>query len=303
MMSFAIVSAGCEEKERPPVVTKPVTETIAPASVGLELQKEDYAVARTKFRTRLIRLMSSPQRFEDDPPFGNITEAKFESDKVELKAWVNLPAPGMTDCPAVLYLHSGWAFGAGDWDDAESLRKAGYVVMMPVLRGENGQSGMFSMFYNELDDVLAAADYLSELKGMDPKRIYVAGHAEGGTLALMAAMASKKFRAAASISAPLDIVEFSHVGLLGFPPPFDVQNIREFQMRSPVAYATSFKCPVRLYRAIQDDRLQGETNRTATLAKNAGLDVEAVNVPGDRETSVKQALPKAIKFFHEHGGP
>jgi hypothetical protein len=74
---------------------------------------------------------------------------------IVLKAWIIEPAEARTKKPAVLFLHGGFAFGLDDWKMAEPYRAAGYVVMAPMLRGENGQAGFFSMFYDELNDVLA----------------------------------------------------------------------------------------------------------------------------------------------------
>jgi dipeptidyl aminopeptidase/acylaminoacyl peptidase len=76
--------------------------------------------------------------------------------------------------------------------------------MMPILRGENGSPGAFTLFYDEVDDVLAAAAVLAEQPGVDRGRIYVSGHSAGGVLAAFAAMTSARFRAAAPLSAAPD---------------------------------------------------------------------------------------------------
>ena len=80
--------------------------------------------------------------------------------------------------------------------------------MIPTLRGENGLPGAYSMFYNEVD-VLAAAEALAKHPGVDGTRLYVSGHSVGGTLALLAAMSSKRFRAAASFSGSPDQVKWA----------------------------------------------------------------------------------------------
>jgi hypothetical protein len=82
--------------------------------------------------------------------------------------------------------------------------------------------------------------------------------------------------------------------------PFDQNDIREFQVRSAVAYATSFKCPTRLYYGTQEPFFDEATRRTAGLAKQKGLDVEAVRIPGDHFSSVPQALKQAIQFFGQN---
>jgi dipeptidyl aminopeptidase/acylaminoacyl peptidase len=60
-------------------------------------------------------------------------------------------------------------------------------MMFPSLRGGNDNPGRHGGFYGEVDDVLAAHDYLSRQPYVDPKRIYPGGHSTGGTLALLTA--------------------------------------------------------------------------------------------------------------------
>ena len=79
--------------------------------------------------------------------------------------------------------------------------------------------------------------------------------------------------------------------------PFDSADIREFQMRSPVAYATSFKCPVRLYFGSWEGWAKGPSRQTATLAKEKGIDAEAVEVAGDHFSSVPEGIRRSIAFF------
>jgi dipeptidyl aminopeptidase/acylaminoacyl peptidase len=147
--------------------------------------------------------------------------------------------------PAVLFLHGGWGFDEGDWEHARPFQEAGYVVLAPMLRGENGCPGDFTMFYDEVEDVLAAGKFLGELPQVDPQRVYVAGYSAGATLTMLAAMASNQFRAAAALDGSPNRKTF----IFGRENevPFDMSNPDEFRMRSPGDFATSFKCPTRLY--------------------------------------------------------
>jgi dipeptidyl aminopeptidase/acylaminoacyl peptidase len=271
--------------------------TIPVATPGLELQEEDYAQARASFRTNLLRHGPAPQSWRPVRVPPGVQEVEYRSGDLRLKAWTQrLQGDPAVKHPAVLYLHGGFAFGADDWDQARPLRDAGFVVMIPLLRGENGQPGAFTMFYDEVGDVLAAADHLAGLPGVDPDRIYVAGHSAGGTLAMLAAMASGRFRAAASLSGSPDRVDFVREGSKD-AAPFDLSDMREFRLRSPVAYATSFKCPARLYYGSEEGFFDASTRRTALLAKGRGLDVEAVIVPGDHSSCVPEALRQTVEFF------
>ena len=111
------------------------------------------------------------------------------------------------------------------------------------------------------------------------------------------ALSSDKFHAAAPIEGSPDRFEFVNGGWKK-AVPFDEADFREFQGRSPVAYAKSFKCPVRIYYA-QKLGYADSSVRTALLAKQAGLDVEAVGLAGDHFNCVPEAMKGAIEFFHQ----
>jgi dipeptidyl aminopeptidase/acylaminoacyl peptidase len=260
-------------------------------------QTEDYADARAKFHTKLLHQGPAPQGWQPERPPPGVQEIEYVSGTLRLKAWVNQPAPAGPPKPAVLFLHGGFAFGADDWDQAKPFRDAGFISMLPTLRGENGLPGNYTMFYDEVDDVNAAADSLAKIPGVDSKRLYVAGHSAGGTLTMLAALASTRFRAAASFSGSPDQVAF--VRGQEELAPFDQANPREFEMRSPLAYPRSFKCPARFYYGKADFLFRAPTEKLAELAKASGADAEAVSVPGDHFTAVEPAMRQAITFFQQ----
>jgi len=173
------------------------------------VQQQDYLKARRTFHTKLLRQGPAPQSWQPLTPPAGVTQVEYPSGPLWLKAGVNQPTAGNSRrYPAVLFLHGGSAFGMSDWLVAQPFRDAGFVVMAPMLRGENGQPGTFSMFYDEVDDVVAAAAYLRHQRYVDRDRLFVAGHSVGGTMTLLAAMSWKHFRTAASFSASPDRVLF-----------------------------------------------------------------------------------------------
>jgi hypothetical protein len=139
----------------------------------VEVQKEDYAQARLRFRTKLLRKGPSPQPWSPIKSPAGVTEIKYASGALRLKAWVNRPADQSRKRPAVLFLHGGFALSMGDWEQTTPYRDAGFVVMVPMLRRENGQRGAFSYFYDEVDDVLAAAEYLSTQPYVDSNHLFL----------------------------------------------------------------------------------------------------------------------------------
>jgi dienelactone hydrolase len=259
-------------------------------------QTEDYVEARKHFKTKLVRMGPAAQRAD---PFDLPPEAKridYKSGGLLLRAFANR-MPGAHGRPGVLFLHGGFAMGDDDWDQAEPFRDAGFIVLMPMLRGENHQPGFYSLFYDEVEDALAAAETLAQLPEVDPKRVFVSGHSAGGTLALLAAMTSTRFRACASFSGSPDQIAFVR-GQLSLAP-FNLTDPREFQMRSPLAFPKSFKCPVRLYYGSQESFFRGSSQRLAISASDAGLDVKAVSVSGDHMSHVPESMEQAIEFFKQ----
>jgi dienelactone hydrolase len=251
--------------------------------------------ARATFKTNLVHVGPSPQPYDPVTVPEDAEEIEYQSGPLKLKAWIE-PASSPGKQPAVLFLHGGWSFGNEDWEMAQPFHDAGFVVMMPILRGENGQPGTYSLFYDEVDDVLAAATALSTQPFVDPARIYVAGHSVGGTMTLLAAQSSTRFRAAASLSGSPNQRKMLASGWAELAP-FDVTNDEEVRMRSPLAFAESFKCPVRIYFGSEEPIFAEASRDTASRARAAGLDAESRAVPGDHFTAVPKEISLAIAFF------
>lgn len=260
-------------------------------------QTQDYADARKTYKTQLLRQGASHQPWKPETLPEGVREVTFKSGDLQLKAWVNQPPPDGPKKPAVLFLHGGFSFDQLDWDHCRQFRDDGFVTMTPMLRGENGQPGNYTLFYDEVDDVIAAAEYLATIPGVDPKRIFVAGHSAGGTLALLAAMTSKRLMGCASFSGSPDQVAF--VRDQPDLAPFDTNNFKELEMRSPLAYPKSFKCPVRLYWGNEEHVFKFSSQRLAKKSQASGLDVQAIEVPGDHTTSVDPAMRLASTFFQQ----
>lgn len=293
-----LAAGSCRGTPPAPRAEEPRSEAIPEQDPAENVaSSSDYAVARAAFRTKLIRAAASPQPWNTAHPPPGAREIVLTSGGHQLRAWLSSePRSGTSPSPAVLFLHGGFAFGEEDWEMARPFRDAGFIVMTPILRGENGSPGAFSLFYDEVDDVLAAAEVLAKQPQVDARRLYVTGHSAGGVLAMLAAMTSKRFRAATSLAGAPDATIFSEESAL---VPFDSNDENEFRMRSPLAFATSFNCPARLYFGDQETLFDASTRETARRARSAGLDVEAVAVEGNHFTMVERAIPLTVAFFQQ----
>jgi alpha-beta hydrolase superfamily lysophospholipase len=167
-------------------------------SVPVPTAARGYAAAPAQFHTRLIKHGPAPQAWRPYSMPDDAYTVDYTSSGLQLRAWLSHSADS-TPHPAVLLVHGGAAFDTDDWRTSQPLRDAGFIVMTPILRGEGDQPGDYSMFYDEVDDVFAAAEVLARQPGVDPRQIYLAGYSAGGSLALLAALASQRFRAVAPV--------------------------------------------------------------------------------------------------------
>jgi len=122
---------------------------------------------------------------------------------------------------------------------AVEFRRAGIVTMFASLRGGNENPGVYEGFYGEVDDVIAAADFLAKQPFVDPQRIYLGGHGTGGTLVLLTAEYTDRFRATFSFGPAMSPVKYG----IQFTP-YDDTNKNEVALRSPANWLDSVRSPV-----------------------------------------------------------
>jgi dipeptidyl aminopeptidase/acylaminoacyl peptidase len=270
-----------------------------PVPEMLPLEREDYADARRRFRTNLVNKGASPEKSEPlgTPPGARRVFYRGGPDgSIELIAWLSHYQPSAKLKPAVLFLHGGNATGEGHWELMKPYWEAGFVVLHPSFRGENGQAGNFSGFYDETADALAAASYLEALPGIDKDRLFLAGHSNGGTLAILAAM-TRKFRAAAPVSAGVNAWRF--FSRYDREIRFDAADPREFIMRSSVCFGPSLKCPALLLRGTEERPFDKDHQLLIDRARSAGVSIDAKLLPGNHNGVVPAAVLESIRFFNE----
>jgi len=238
LLPVVLVVAGCAVEGAGPSREKQAAE---PEKL------QSLPEARRGFETTLVRHGGAPEPAER-PPAKLFRLVRYPSPAGDLAAYVSTPPRQAGKRPAIVWLFGGFSNGisAAAWSDmppendqsASAFRKAGIVMMYPSLRGGMDNPGSPEGFYGEVDDVLAAADYLAEQEFVDPERIYLGGHSTGGTLALLAAASTDRFRAVFSFGPIADVTGYGAERL-----PFDVLNERERDLRAPVLWMHSVQCP------------------------------------------------------------
>ena len=202
-----------------------------------------------------------------DPPPTLFQLIRYESVVGPLAAYLT-PDPGDGQKhPAIVWITGGdcnsidevWQpRSPSDDQTAAAYREAGLIMMFPSLRGGNQNPGRREGFYGEVDDVIAAADTLAKQPYVDPTRIYLGGHSTGGTLAMLVAESTDRFRTVFSFGPVENVGNYGGQFLY-----HDSSNPRETELRSPGRWLnSSVKSPLFV--------LEGVTGNIGSLRAMAG---------------------------------
>ena len=260
--------------------------------------------ARKGFQTRITHQLQMNEGI-DQPPRDLFQLVQYPSSVGPLAAYVSQPTTDAKKLPAIIWVFGGFSNGIGDtaWlpqvenndQSASVYRKQGIVMMYPSLRGGNDNPGHLESFYGEVDDVLAAADYLAQQDFVDPDRIYLGGHSTGGTLVMLCAASSDKFRAVFALGPVGDISGYGEMNLL-----FDVNDKRELELRNPIEWLAAIKVPVFAIEGIDGN---SRSLRTMKVFNN-NPKVKMFVVPGADHFSVIGPVNKLLsKKILQDTGP
>ncbi len=199
----------------------------------------------------------------------------------KLAAYLTKPPKGGQRFPAIIWISGGdsntidnsFFLNASPENDqtASAFRQAGIVTMYPSLRGGNNNPGIREGFFGEVDGVVAAANYLARQDFVDPKRIYLGGHSTGGTLVLLVAELTRRFRAIFSFGPVKDVRGYG-TDLL----PFDKSNPKEFELRTPELWMQSIQSPVFVFEGNEQPGNLNSLQSLSSRSRNSLLQFQAV---------------------------
>jgi dienelactone hydrolase len=297
-LGFAILSllllAGCGEQS----ARRPTSQSPAAGFQPGAAQQIPLSEARKDFKTKLMRKESAGEPFQEPPP-NLFRTVQFESAVGKLPAYLTLDPKDGKKHPAIIWITGGdcSTIGKGVWavsppsndQTARQFREAGIVMMFPTQRGGNQNPGYHEGFYDEVDDVLSAAEFLSKQPFVDPRRIYLGGHSSGATMVLLAAECSARFRAVFSLAPTRDIrlypAQFNRLF-----QTFDTSDVREFELRAPGLWLNSIQAPVFVFAGtVRDGALpslqamsQSATNPKVHFLSVTGADHFNILAPTNR---------------------
>jgi len=216
-------------------------------------QKETHKVyksllteARSKYKTKLVRFNQIKEKPET-PPGNLFSIVSFPTGIGNMGAYMGkVPDDGKLH-PAMIWLTGGFGntmdnvwkkADAEDDQTAAVFRKAGLIMMYPAQRGGHMSPGNEECFYGEVDDIIAARDFLAHQKGIDSNRIYLGGHSTGGTKALLVAESTDRFKAVFSFGPVSSALKYGSENLT-----YDVKVKTENVLRAPGAWLSEIATP------------------------------------------------------------
>ena len=269
-----IGSFGCDLQSE--LIVKPAASDAAGSSAssgGGTSSGERLLSAKAGFTTKITKSGEYAGPAED-PTGSDFELIKYTAPVGDLAAYITKDPGDGTKHPAIIWITGGDCNSIGDvWSASErsndqsaaGFRQAGVVMMFPSLRGGNDNPGKREGFFGEVDDVIAAAEYLSKVNYVDPNQIYLGGHSTGGTLALLVAASTERFKGIFSLgpvaAAPQYGGEFVYC---------DANDERENELRSPIYWMDDIKTPTYVFEG-EDGNWDGAIEVMQQQNKNPRL--------------------------------
>jgi acetyl esterase/lipase len=277
--------------------TPATTATGSGSATVIAATQTTLATARAEHGTRIVRRRKQPGHPPPiPPPATKLERVKYRAKLGELWGYVTQDPRDGKRHPAVVWAAGTFDHSIGpqffkpgpDGKDQSTmqLRADGIIVMYPSYRGVHDNPGTFELLFGEVDDYLAAADYVRNLSYVDPARIYFAGHSAGGTLVLLAAEQTDEFRAAFAFG-PVTGAKSYGDSLAPFDPKAEDAR-REWRLRAPLDYLRDIRRPTFVIEGEQSpnaralpiyERTAHAVGAPVTTLRPAGLDHYSVLAP------------------------
>ena len=200
----------------------------------------------------------------------------------------NLPRNG--EHPAIVYVHGGPTSQTMNGFNRfiQYVANQGYIVIAPNYRGSTGygkefqQANLFDMGGGDLQDVLAAADWIKQTGYVDPKKLILMGRSYGGYMTMMGVTKAPDIWAAGVPIVPFvnwftemqnedPVLQQSDMATMGDP----VKNKALFEDRSPINFVDQIKAPLYLLAGGNDPRCpKSEAQQVVDAIKKRGGVVE-----------------------------
>ncbi len=231
------------------------------------------------------------------PPANLFIRSDYQTaDGLSLVSFISPDPKDQVKHPAIIWLTGGDSNSLGDFwtpgpssndQTASALRRAGLIMMFPSLRGGNTNPGKREFFFNEVNDVIAAAAHLARQPYVDPKKIYLGGHSTGGTLALLTAEMGAKFSGVFALGPVAEIDSYDRL----FPQLRSGARTKEVRLRSPIYWLHGVTSPTYLIEGTESPNID-PLNQLCSKSKNP--QIHCLRVEAANHFSVIDRAAKAI---------
>lgn len=285
LLLFVLLIIGCDRAANLPVS----------ANAQVQAKQTTLLEARRNFVTKIVS-QGEPFGPPDAPNGYDFQLVTYPSPVGPLAAYVT-PDPGDGQRhPAIIWITGGDSNSIGDvWSPqdrgndqtANAFRTLGIAMMFPSLRGGNNNPGAREGFYGEVDDILAATEYLASLPYIDGSQIYLGGHSTGGTLVMLVGECSDRYRAIFALG---PVAAPSQYG--GEYVYCDPNDEREMELRSPILWLHCVKSPMYVLEGADNGNWNGGID--VMLAQNTNPQIQFIQVPGHDHFSVIAPLTELL---------
>jgi dipeptidyl aminopeptidase/acylaminoacyl peptidase len=200
----------------------------------------------------------------------------------------NLPRNG--EHPVIVFVHGGPTAQTMNTFNrfVQYMANQGYIVIAPNYRGSTGygkefqQANLFDMGGGDLQDVLAAADWIKQTGYVDPKKLILMGGSYGGYMTMMGVTKAPELWAAGVPIVPFvnwfteiqnedPVLQQSDLATMGDL----VKNKARYEDRSPINFVDRIKAPLYLLAGGNDPRCpKTEAQQVVDAVKKRGGVVE-----------------------------
>ncbi|OLC22631.1 MAG: hypothetical protein AUH36_01445 [Chloroflexi bacterium 13_1_40CM_55_7] len=249
-----------------------------------------YSLADDKTRQITHALVAGVRAEDMVEPF--LVHYPSRDGKWTISALVYVPynLPRQAVSPAIVYVHGGPTSQTVNSFSRiiQYMVNQGYIVIAPNYRGSTGygkefqQANLFDMGGGDLQDVLAAADWIKQTGYVDPKKLILMGGSYGGYMTMMGVTKAPDVWAAGVPIVPFvnwfteienedPVLQQSDLATMGDP----VKNKALFEDRSPIYFIDRIKAPLLLLAGGHDPRCpKTEAQQVVDAIKKRGGVVE-----------------------------
>jgi pimeloyl-ACP methyl ester carboxylesterase len=294
--------------------------------LSIELQSYDAALAT------LSKPVAPTPLPLPSPHYASRDVTIVADDGVKLRGTLTLPDGATAPRPGFVFVHGS---GCEDRDETigpnkifaqltNNLSNDGYAVLRYDKRSCGRSGGTFPTRDRLIADARDAIAYLRAQPGINPKRIYVLGHSEGGELAPSIAIADKHLRGIVLLAPPAlpleqilmqQALHYSTAAnrsavakeeraqldaiAAGKRPGAQARWLRSTFGIDPAALIARVPCPILIVQGTKDFQvLPSDTPRLVIAARSAHRDVTIkmlpgddhlfINLPGDQTSSISE---------------